>query len=219
MHSPVRSESEVFWGVVIIALAAAFVAALGALTDAGVGALAAAVLAGAGLVLLWLRARGSLPSEVEVATHEKGIYRILVVANETVEGAELLDEIRNRCSGRRRAEVLVVCPALAGSRLQHLASDTDAARAEAERRLESSLAALRDAGLRAEGVVGDEDPAAAAADALRNFGADEVIVSTHPPERSRWLERGVVEQIRRDVDLPITHVVVDRAGRPSAAVG
>jgi hypothetical protein len=36
-----------------------------------------------------------------------------------------------------------------------------------------------------------------------------VIISTHPPERSRWLERGVVERARRDVDLPITHVVTD----------
>jgi hypothetical protein len=217
MHSPIRSESDVFWGVVIIVLGAAFAAGLGAVTDTSIGALAAAVLAGAGLVLLWMRARGSLPDEVDVAPGEKGVYRILVVANETVGGAALLREIRNRCAGRNRPEVLVVCPALTGSRLQHLASDTDEARREAEARLESSLATLRDAGLEASGVVGDEDPVAAAGDALRNFGADEVIVSTHPPERSRWLERGVVEQIRRDVDLPITHVVVDRAAEAAAA--
>ena len=59
-------------------------------------------------------------------------------------------------------------------------------------------------------MVGDDDPFAAATDALASFGADEVIISTLPPESSRWLERGVVEQLRRDVPLPITHVVVDR---------
>ena len=53
----------------------------------------------------------------------------------------------------------------------------------------------RDAGLSARGQVGDHhDPNAAIEDALREFAADEVVISTHPPERSKWLERGVVER-------------------------
>jgi GABA permease len=46
-------------------------------------------------------------------------------------------------------------------------------------------------------------------DGLRMFGADEVIVSTHPPGRSNWLERDVVRRAREHLDVPITHVVVD----------
>ena len=46
-------------------------------------------------------------------------------------------------------------------------------------------------------------------DTLRTFAADEVIISTHPPERSRWLEQGVVERAERDVPLPVAHVIVD----------
>ena len=46
-------------------------------------------------------------------------------------------------------------------------------------------------------------------DALRTFGADEIIISTHPPGRSNWLERGVVEKARERFPVPITHVVVD----------
>ena len=57
--------------------------------------------------------------------------------------------------------------------------------------------------------VGDPDPNAAIESALLRFPADELIISTHPPERSRWLERGVVERARRDIDRPITHVIVD----------
>ena len=167
-----------------------------------------------------MQSRGSLPEGVEVAPGDRATHRILVIANQTIEGAALLSEIVNRCEGKRRSELLLVCPALAGSRLQHLASDIDGPREEAERRLERSLAALRGAGLDARGVVGDDDPFAAASDALASFGADEVIISTHPPERSRWLERGVVEQLRRDVSLPITHVVVEHAegGRDDGAV-
>jgi hypothetical protein len=46
-------------------------------------------------------------------------------------------------------------------------------------------------------------------DALRTFGADEIILSTHPEGRSHWLERGVVEAARARFAVPITHVVVD----------
>jgi hypothetical protein len=135
--------------------------------------------------------------------------RILVVANETVGGRALLDEIRE--SGRgKRSEILVVVPALTASQLEYWASDVDGAIADAKRRLDASLAAMREAGLDARGHVGDHhEPSAAIEDALREFAADEVIISTHPSERSRWLEGGVVERARREVPLPITHVVVD----------
>ena len=35
------------------------------------------------------------------------------------------------------------------------------------------------------------------------------MISTLPPEKSRWLEHGVVERTREEIDLPLTHVVVD----------
>jgi hypothetical protein len=46
-------------------------------------------------------------------------------------------------------------------------------------------------------------------DALRLFGADEIIISTHPEGRSHWLERGVVTGARERFAVPIQHVVVD----------
>ncbi len=102
----------------------------------------------------------------------------------------------------------MVCPAL-NSVVRHWASDDDAARAAAQRRLETSLAQLAREGVDARGEVGDGDPLQAMEDALRTFGADEIVISTHPPGRSNWLERNVVEQARGRYDVPITHVVVD----------
>ena len=134
-------------------------------------------------------------------------HRILVVANETVGGSELLREIRAR-SGAGRARVLVVCPAL-NSPLRHWVSDEDDARAAAGERLDASLAAMRAAGLDATGEIGDGDPIQAIEDALRTFRPDELIISTHPLGRSHWLERGVVEKARERFALPVTHVVVD----------
>jgi hypothetical protein len=80
---------------------------------------------------------------------------------------------------------------------------------EARERLDASLGALLAAGVDARGEIGDGDPLQAIEDGLRRFDADELIVSTHPPGRSNWLERDVVAKARERFDLPITHVVVD----------
>jgi len=107
-----------------------------------------------------------------------------------------------------RAEVLVCTPAL-NSRLRHWTSDEDSARVSAQGRLDASLDRLRSLGIDASGEVGDADPLQAMEDALRTFGADEIIISTHPEGRSHWLERGVVSGARERFAVPITHVVVD----------
>jgi hypothetical protein len=209
MHNPLRSEADVFRAVIVIVVGAAAVIALTAIADQTAGALLLLVLVIAGLAVMWQRARGELPKKAEVTAADDDVHHILVVANETVGGRALLDEIRESCRGRR-SEILVVVPALTASQLEHWASDVDGAIADARRRLDASLATMREAGLTAHGQVGDHhEPNAAVEDALREFAADEVIISTHPPERSRWLESGVVERARREVPLPITHVVVD----------
>lgn len=207
MHSPLRSESDVFKGVVVVVAGVAAAVGIGALTDAEVGALIAAVLVGIGLGALLRAGRGSMPTQVQPASRRDDAYRILVLANRTVEGPKLLAAIRRCCEGRASPQLLVISPALPRTRLQQLASDTDAARREADQRLRRSLETLRRHGLSAHGWVGDEDPVLAATDALRDFGADELIVSTLPPDRSRWLARGAVERIREQVTVPVRHVV------------
>jgi GABA permease len=134
-------------------------------------------------------------------------HRILVVANETVAGRSLRDEVVRRAE-EGDAEVLVVTPAL-NTRIRHWTSDEDTARAAAQIRLDESLASLSTDGIDARGVVGDDDPLQAIEDSLRMFPADEIVVSTHPPGRSNWLEHGIVERAGERFDLPITHVVVD----------
>lgn len=135
--------------------------------------------------------------------------RILVIANETVQGSELRDCIAAKSEGYRE-HVLVVTPAL-NSPIRHWASDEDGARADAQVRLEASLRALRERGVEARGEVGDGDPLQALDDACRAFGPDEIIISTHPEGRSHWLETNVVERARQRFDRPITHVIVDLA--------
>ena len=133
--------------------------------------------------------------------------RILVVANETVAGRALREEIQSRVGGHED-EVFVVCPAL-NSRIRHWLSDVDRARTRAHERLDASLRALAEIGILADGSVGDDDPLQAIDDALRTFPADEIIISTHPPGRSNWLEKRIVARAREHCRVPISHVVVD----------
>jgi hypothetical protein len=209
MHYPLRSEADAFRLVVIIGVGAGAVTALALLTEPAAGAILGAALLGLGLGFALRGARGREPRVTEIAAAPgDGRHRILVVANQTVGGRALLDEIRNRAGGRD-CQILVVTPALTRSQLQHWTSDVDEALVEADRRRERSVKEIEAAGFRVTGEVGDSDPNAAIESALLRFPADELIISTHPPERSRWLERGVVDCARRDIDLPITHVIVD----------
>jgi len=207
VQNPLRSEAEAFRFL------------LGAVVYFALIAIAGVINAWAGLVVFivltaivvwwWWRSRPEVVPEQVASTRRSapGERRILVIANETVGGSELLARIRQLGEGVQ-AHVLVVSPAL-NTPLRHLASDEDPARAAAQERLERSLSRLEQEGIEAHGEVGDGDPLQAIDDALRTFGADEIVISTHPEGRSNWLERGVVTGARERYVVPIHHVVVD----------
>ena len=207
MHNPLRSEADAFRMVMTIGAGAAAVIVLSLVAGPEFGVVLAAALVGVGIGAAWRTSRGSERPKAEIARGGGGVHRVLVVANETVGGRALLSEIEYRCRGRN-SEILVVTPAIT-SAVKHWLSDVDEAIDAAEARRADSVRTIEALGLRARGEVGDSDPNVAIEDALRTFPADEVIISTHPPDRSRWLERGVVQRARDDVELPVTHVVVD----------
>jgi hypothetical protein len=204
--NPLRSEAEAFrFLIASIVYFGAIVIAAVINTWAG---LVVFILLSAAVVAWWFRARrDERPAQTAPRPHAEGERRILVIANETVGGHTLRSVILEK-SLDVREEVLVVTPAL-NSPLKHWVSDEDDARAAAQDRLDASLAELAEAGVQARGEVGDGDPLQAMEDALRTFGADEIIISTHPEGRSNWLERGVVEKARERFAVPIMHVVVD----------
>jgi Ca2+/Na+ antiporter len=206
VKNPLRSEAEAFQFL------------LGAVVYFGLIAIAGVLNKWAGLVVFivltaavvwwWLRAR-RLEAPERTAPQRRGApeeHRILVIANETVGGEALRERIEQHAA--KEAQVLVVSPAL-NSPLRHWTSDEDPARAAAQERLDHSLRRLADDGIDARGEIGDDDPLQAIEDSLRTFGADEIIISTHPEGRSNWLERGVVTGARERFAVPITHVVVD----------
>ena len=185
MRNPFRSEADAY-RLVLLSLAYFGAIVLGSIVGGrwwGLGVFVALTAVG---VVVVIRGRGrELPERTApVRPSPPDEYRILVVANETVGGRTLRDLL----AGRARPP---------------------ATKAAAQRRLEDSLARMQEAGIEAGGEVGDADPLQAIDDGVRTFGPDEIVISTHPPGRSNWLERGVVAAARERLAVPITHVVVD----------
>jgi len=132
--------------------------------------------------------------------------RILVVANETVAGSDLIEAVK-RHANEGPISVHVVCPQ---NQPRHGGVIyEDETMAAAENRLKMTLNLLREAGIEADGEVLDPDPYEAAMDALREHAYHEIIVSTHPETRSGWLRQGLPDRLARDSGLEVEHVVVD----------
>jgi len=213
MRVPFESESNAFRIAFGVAALAGVAIAVGVLLTPLAGAMVflAGGLAAALYDMLTPGPAALSPLREAVdAPHPHGTTdrrHVLVIANEALSGHELRDELRQRAGASLELDVLA--PILT-SRLHFLASDYDRERAEAQRRLDAMLAWAADQGFVARGEVGDPDPVTAIADELRDFGADEVIVVTHPNEHTNWLEPRMVERLEADLDVPVTHVVVDR---------
>ncbi|HEX7166497.1 MAG TPA: hypothetical protein VF230_05915 [Acidimicrobiales bacterium] len=139
--------------------------------------------------------------------------RYLVVANDTLLGLPLTEEVRRRVEDAGgECHVHLVVPATHG----HGAWTEGGARARAARQLEHGEA--RYAGLGGAvvtGEVGDPSPVLAVGDAMlaSKEPFDEVLVSTLALGRSRWLKQDVIHRLQRaHPDLRITHVAATPAG-------
>ena len=219
MRNPVRSEADAFH--IVVGSGAVLVAAVvvGALVTPWVGlALVAGAVAGA---LVWEIAtrdpqrRQPLKEAMErgrtFGAAADGRHRVLVVANRTLQSAALRGEIAERAGDG--ADVRVIVPILC-SRVHYLASDIDRELTEARIRLDDVLAWAAEHDVSVSGAVGDPNVALGAIeDELRRRAADEVLISTLPPKQSNWLETGIVTRLRDELDIPVTHLVIETAAQ------
>jgi hypothetical protein len=135
---------------------------------------------------------------------------VLAVVTDPLEDAEPIDEIRRR-GNDSELEVRVIVPAVERSAFRHAMGDVDEPIRQAECTLEASLSALRDRGVEASGEVGDADPVLAAADALREAPADEVLIFEHAEDQARWFEVDLFDRARAMLEPPLRVVLVDHS--------
>jgi hypothetical protein len=131
---------------------------------------------------------------------------ILVVANQTIGGATLLNLVRERAQEPDTSFTLVI--PMTRPRSGYVIYD-DAVRDSAQVRLDLTLSYLRGVDVVASGELGDEDPYTATLDAIDEYKPDEVIISTLPSASSGWLRRDLIERIQDGTGVPVTHVVSD----------
>jgi hypothetical protein len=141
------------------------------------------------------------------------VATILIVANQTLPSAALAAEVGRRIAAGSTSFHVVV-PATPPPSGGGFTWDEDAARVEAETRLNAYLEGLRSQGATADGEVGDRDPVAAARDASRDRDVGEVILSTLPAGISRWLRQDVPSRLRGAVTVPVTVVEEQPAASP-----
>jgi hypothetical protein len=187
MENPLRSEAEAFRFLVVV-IAGAIVIIVAAYINTWVGVVAALlVIAG---VVTWMMRSGpqvAPPPKLTSSTPD-GTQRVLVVAPPGTSG--LAGRI-----GDGATEILVVVPALA-SKVEALTGAVDDRRADAEETARALASELNRDGVRASGVVGADDEVLAADDALRTFGADEIVFVSG--------DDALIEKARKRFAVPIS---------------
>jgi hypothetical protein len=147
--------------------------------------------------------------------------RYLVVAHRTLVEDHLIDHVRTLCTTESPVRLHLVVPVTHPR--DHAWTDGQV-EAAARRRLDEGIAAFAGLGAEVTGEIGDANPVYAVATALRAAHSatgtptdgseaspwDGIIVSTLPPGISRWLGLDAVSRIRREFDLPVTHLVAAR---------
>lgn len=163
------------WKLPVIAAAIVVPIVVGFLiAGPGLGVLVAAVIA---FAIIWLAAR-QVPRGPIGALPEDGGRHVLLVVTCPVEEPAAVQRIASAAGLDGDADetsVLVLSPARIGF-LDRWASDVESARAEAQRNLVATVAALAKAGIAAEARVGDEDIVQAVEDQLQSFPASEVVL-------------------------------------------
>jgi hypothetical protein len=141
------------------------------------------------------------------------LNHVLVIANQTAASPALLEVLRERAKVDKDVHVTVIAP-ISEPRHGYVVFE-DTRRASAGRRLDKTLDFLRASGIPAQGFVVETSPVMAAKDALVQLEPPptEIIVSTHPEQRSGWMRSNVIRDIEKAAgNIPVRHVVADDSG-------
>jgi hypothetical protein len=138
-------------------------------------------------------------------------HRVLAIITDPIGGEEAVRQLKNG-AGEKEIELRLIAPAIEANPLEHTLGDIDGPRRLARERVEVSVASLHDAGLEASGGVGDPDPVQAAADALLEAPADEVVIFEREVSEARWNEADLTERAEEEIEPPLRIVTLEASG-------
>jgi hypothetical protein len=222
MRVPFKTETDAFRVAAALGLLLGVSIIVGVLSSSPYGVVVFAAGCAAGLVFE-LSGRETFDHALRDAASAphphgpgSGKRHVLVVAERTLAGEELRRQLQPEPGVA--VELDVLSPVMA-SRVHHWAGDVDAERRQAQVRLDASLAWAAQEGFVARGEVGDPDAMGAIEDELRDFGADEVVIVTHPRERTSWLANRMLSHLKSQLEVPVREIVLseqpDQSSTPS----
>ena len=147
---------------------------------------------------------------------------VLIVANQTLGGHQLIEAIRER-HAQGACDFTIVVPAVPPPRdfganfgSTFVAGGMtgpptyDPGRTDAARRLEVGLRSLRALGATVDGEVGVENVMDAVGECLKVRSYDEIIISTLPPGVSRWLHVDLPHRLEHRFSIPVTTITAKK---------
>ncbi len=144
-----------------------------------------------------------IPVRIEDDAIRWDVTHTLVVATQTVAGADLVAHLKRKAAERPHRYTFISPPSGKLSREQVC------------ERLARTLAELYRSEIDATGQPMSPAPLAAIQNAIEHYRIDEVLISTLAGEQSKWLEEGLIDEVRAMTDKPVEHVEAGREEVPA----
>ena len=145
-----------------------------------------------------------VPVRIEDDAVRWDVTHTLVVATRTVASADLISRLKERAAERPHRYTIISPPS------------GQITREEVCERLAHTLAELYRSEIDATGQPMSPQPLAAVQNAIEHYRVDEILISTLAGEQSKWLQEGLLDDVRGLTDKPVEHVE-SRGERPKAA--
>ncbi len=144
-----------------------------------------------------------IPVRIEDDAVRWDVTHALVVATQTVASPDLIAHLKRRAAERPHRYTFISPPS------------GQLTREEVCDRLARTLAELYRSDVDATGQPMSPAPLAAIQNAIEHYRVDEILISTLAGEQSRWLQEGLIDQVRAMTDKPVEHIEAGRAEVPA----
>lgn len=143
-----------------------------------------------------------IPVRIENDAIRWDVTHTLVVATRTVASPELIDKLKSKAAASPH-RYTIICP-----------RSGDLSREEVCDRLARLLADLYRSEIDATGQPMSPEPFAAIQNAVRHYRVDEILIATLAGQQSKWLEEGLIDEVKGITDMPIEHLEASDAVAP-----
>ncbi len=144
-----------------------------------------------------------IPVRIEDDAVRWDVTHALVVATQTVASPDLIAHLKRRAAERPHRYTFISPPS------------GQLTREEVCDRLAHTLAELYRSDIDATGQPMSPAPLAAIQNAIEHYRVDEILISTLAGEQSKWLQEGLIDQVRAMTDKPVEHIEAGRAEVPA----